>query len=103
MSKDNNKLILISNGRNDQNSQELFVGSSDAALNALGEIEAKRAGRVLKDFGIDVKSVKTCMMLSAAKTCQLVLGAMGRSDLVVETDASEEAENWDNWIVPQVA
>lgn len=67
------KLICIRHGQSEWNLANLFTGWTDVDLSEQGVIEAKQAGKLLKEAGIDIDIAYTSVLKRAIKTCQYVL------------------------------
>ena len=79
-------LVLIRHGQSQWNLQNRFTGWWDVDLTAQGEAEARAAGLLLRDKGIDVDRCFSSVQTRAIKTLNLALEAMGRLWLPVEKD-----------------
>jgi 2,3-bisphosphoglycerate-dependent phosphoglycerate mutase len=66
-----NHLILLRHGQSQWNLENRFTGWFDVDLTALGEAEAKKAGRLIKDIHLD--RVYTSTLTRARRTAQLAL------------------------------
>jgi 2,3-bisphosphoglycerate-dependent phosphoglycerate mutase len=78
------QLVLLRHGQSRWNAENLFTGWHDVDLTALGEAEAREAGRVLAaDGGIDLRLVHTSLLTRAIRTAELTLEVAGRSWLPV--------------------
>lgn len=73
------RLILLRHGESVWNRENKFTGFVDVDLSEKGENEAKAAGRLLKEQPVDVVFVSA--LKRAARTADLALAEMGRSDL----------------------
>lgn len=69
----NMKLVLIRHGQSEWNLANLFTGWTDVDLSETGEKEAKKAGEVIKEAGIEFDIAYTSVLKRAIKTCQFVL------------------------------
>lgn len=78
------KLILIRHGQSEWNLSNQFTGWTDVDLTPLGVEEAKRAGRILRDSGLDIRYTYTSYLKRAIKTLNYVLEEMDRMWLPVE-------------------
>lgn len=78
------KLILIRHGQSEWNLSNQFTGWTDVDLTPLGVEEAKRAGRILRDSGLDIRYTYTSFLKRAIKTLNYVLEEMDRMWLPVE-------------------
>lgn len=78
------KLILIRHGQSEWNLSNQFTGWTDVDLTPLGVEEAKRAGQILRDSGLDIRYTYTSYLKRAIKTLNYVLEEMDRMWLPVE-------------------
>jgi 2,3-bisphosphoglycerate-dependent phosphoglycerate mutase len=72
-------LVLLRHGQSEWNELNLFTGWHDVDLTAKGEAEARQAGRLLEEAGIEVDVVHTSLQVRAIRTANLALEACGRS------------------------
>ena len=80
-------LILLRHGQSQWNLENRFTGWWDVALTETGVEEARAAGRMLRDKGIDADACFTSVLSRAIRTLNLVLEEMDRLWLPV-------AKNW---------
>ncbi len=80
------KLVLIRHGQSSWNLENRFTGWWDVDLTAQGEAEAKAAGELLSERGLDFDMTFTSFQTRAIKTLNIALEAMGRLWLPVEKD-----------------
>jgi 2,3-bisphosphoglycerate-dependent phosphoglycerate mutase len=66
-------LILLRHGQSEWNELDLFTGWYDAPLTAKGEKEAREAGRLLVDEGLEPDMVHTSLQNRAIRTATLAL------------------------------
>ncbi|MCQ2277048.1 MAG: 2,3-diphosphoglycerate-dependent phosphoglycerate mutase [Bacteroidales bacterium] len=78
------KLILIRHGQSEWNLSNQFTGWTDVDLTPQGVEEAKQAGRILKESGLDIRYTYTSFLKRAIKTLNYVLEEMDRLWLPVE-------------------
>ncbi|MGD9798300.1 MAG: phosphoglyceromutase [Acidimicrobiia bacterium] len=71
-------LVLVRHGQSLWNELNLFTGWHDVDLTRKGEDEARHAGRLLADAGLEVDVVHTSLQLRAIRTADLALEACGR-------------------------
>jgi 2,3-bisphosphoglycerate-dependent phosphoglycerate mutase len=71
-------LVLLRHGRSEWNELNLFTGWHDVDLTAKGEQEARRAGELLAEAGIEIDVVHTSLQIRAIRTANLALEACGR-------------------------
>ena len=79
-------LVLVRHGQSEWNLKNLFTGWRDPDLTEQGVAEARAAGQRLQQHGYAFDVAFTSELLRAQKTCALVLGEMGRSDVPVVRD-----------------
>ena len=80
------KLILLRHGQSEWNLQNRFTGWWDVDVTDKGVEEARAAGRLMRDKGIDPDICFTSLQTRAIKTLNLALEEMGRLWLPVEKD-----------------
>lgn len=78
------KLILVRHGQSEWNLSNQFTGWTDVDLTPQGVEEAKQAGRILKDAGMDIRYTYTSYLKRAIKTLNYILEVMDRMWLPVE-------------------
>ncbi len=71
-------LVLLRHGQSQWNLENRFTGWWDVALTQTGVDEARAAGRLLRDKGIDVDACFTSVLSRAIRTLNLVLEEMDR-------------------------
>ena len=79
-------LVLIRHGQSTWNLENRFTGWWDVDVTEKGVEEARAAGRLLKEKGLDFDQCYTSVQSRAIKTLNLVLEEMGRLWLPVEKD-----------------
>lgn len=67
------KLVLIRHGQSEWNKLNLFTGWHDVDLSAEGVEEAKRAGKLIKEAGLEFDVAFTSVLTRAIKTLHYVL------------------------------
>lgn len=72
------KLVLLRHGESQWNAKNLFTGWVDVELSEKGICEAKRAGELLAEKGIEPKIVHTSLLRRAIMTCNYALNAADR-------------------------
>lgn len=70
------KIVLIRHGESEWNKANLFTGWTDVDLSEKGVIEAKEAGRRLKEAGFRFDEAHTSVLKRAIRTLWLVLDEM---------------------------
>ena len=79
-------LVLIRHGQSTWNLENRFTGWWDVDVTEKGAEEARAAGRLMRDKGLDFDSCFTSLQSRAIKTLNLALEEMGRLWLPVEKD-----------------
>jgi len=79
-------LVLIRHGQSTWNLENRFTGWWDVDVTEKGVEEARAAGRLLRDKGLDFDQCYTSVQSRAIKTLNIVLEEMGRLWLPVEKD-----------------
>ena len=79
-------LVLIRHGQSTWNLENRFTGWWDVDVTEKGVEEARAAGRLMRDKGLDFDSCFTSLQSRAIKTLNLALEEMGRLWLPVEKD-----------------
>jgi 2,3-bisphosphoglycerate-dependent phosphoglycerate mutase len=77
-------LILLRHGNSDWNQKNLFTGWVDVRLSEQGEAEAKRAGELLAESGLEPDILFTSLLTRAIQTANIALDAADRAWLPVE-------------------
>ena len=80
------KLVLIRHGESTWNLENRFTGWTDVPLTATGVAQARQAGRLLRDAGIEFVVAYTSVLKRALWTLWLALDEMDRSWLPVIND-----------------
>ena len=71
-------LVLVRHGQSEWNERNLFTGWHDVDLTARGEDEARRAGQLLVDAGVEPDVVHTSLQKRAIRTANLALEVLDR-------------------------
>ncbi|WEJ98651.1 MAG: 2,3-diphosphoglycerate-dependent phosphoglycerate mutase [Candidatus Sphingomonas phytovorans] len=79
-------LVLIRHGQSAWNLENRFTGWWDVDVTEKGAEEARAAGRLMKEKGLDFDQTFTSLQTRAIKTLDLALEEMGRLWLSVEKD-----------------
>ena len=79
-------LVLIRHGQSAWNLENRFTGWWDVDVTEKGAEEARAAGRLMRDKGLDFDCCFTSVQTRAIKTLNLALEEMGRLWLPVEKD-----------------
>ena len=67
------KLVLIRHGQSEWNLSNQFTGWVDVNLSEKGVEEAKKAGRLIKEHGLEFDQAYTSLLTRAIKTLHLSL------------------------------
>ena len=79
-------LVLIRHGQSSWNLENRFTGWWDVDVTEKGAAEARAAGQLMRDKGLDFDCCFTSLQTRAIKTLNLALEEMGRLWLPVEKD-----------------
>ena len=77
-----NYLVLLRHGQSQWNLENRFTGFHDVDLSEKGVEEAKNAGKILKNKGIQFDQVFTSTLIRAYKTAELALNEAGQAGLL---------------------
>jgi 2,3-bisphosphoglycerate-dependent phosphoglycerate mutase len=77
------QLILLRHGQSTWNLENLFTGWTDVGLTDQGEEEAREAGRLMTEAGLDPDVLHTSVLVRAIDTAEITLKVMGRQYLPV--------------------
>ncbi len=80
------KLVLIRHGQSQWNLENRFTGWVDVPLTEAGEAEARKGGDELRDAGLRFDIAFTSVLQRAQKTLDIVLDALGQTDIPIERD-----------------
>ena len=78
------RLILIRHGQSLWNAENKFTGWVDSPLSERGIQEAVKAGKLIKEFNVNVEVAFTSFLSRAIDTLNLLLKELDRSDLIVK-------------------
>ena len=67
------KVVLLRHGESTWNQENRFTGWTDVDLSAKGLVEAKEAGKMLKDAGLTFDLAYTSVLKRAIRTCWMAL------------------------------
>ena len=74
-------LILVRHGQSVWNLQNRFTGWVDVELTKNGELEATKAGNLIKDLGIKIDLYYSSIQLRAKNTLKLIQEILGNNKL----------------------
>ena len=77
------QLILIRHGQSLWNAENRFTGWVDSPLSERGVQEAIKAGRLIKEFNIDVEEAFTSFLSRAIDTLNFLLKELGKNNLII--------------------
>ncbi|MEQ1918283.1 MAG: 2,3-diphosphoglycerate-dependent phosphoglycerate mutase [Elusimicrobiota bacterium] len=80
------KLVLVRHGQSQWNLENRFTGWVDVPITPLGEQEAHRAGKELKESGIKFDLGFVSELIRANQTLDVILAELGRQDLPIKKD-----------------
>lgn len=80
------KLVLLRHGESIWNKENLFTGWTDVDLSDHGKVEAREAGRTLKNEGFDFDLAFTSVLKRAIRTLWTVMDEMDRMWVTVHRD-----------------
>lgn len=81
-----NTLVLVRHGQSEWNRQNLFTGWKDPDLTDKGLIEARWAGRVLRDEKLIFDVAFTSKLRRAQRTLDIILAELGQSKTPITQD-----------------
>lgn len=80
------RLVLVRHGQSTWNLENLFTGWTDVDLTAQGADEARAAGRLLREQGLEFDVAFTSVLKRAIRTLWIMLDEMDRVWMPVEND-----------------
>lgn len=80
------KLVLVRHGQSQWNLENRFTGWVDVPITELGEKEAHRAGKELKDAGLKFDVAFVSELKRANQTLAVLLEELGQSGLTTKSD-----------------
>ncbi len=78
-----NRLILIRHGQSLWNAENRFTGWVDSPLSKRGIQEAIKAGKLIKEFNIDIEEAFTSYLSRAIDTLNFLLKELGKNNLII--------------------
>ena len=78
-----NRLILIRHGQSLWNAENRFTGWVDSPLSERGIEEAIKAGRLIKEFNIDIEEAFTSYLSRAVDTLNFLLKELDKKNLII--------------------
>ncbi len=77
------QLVLIRHGQSLWNAENKFTGWVDSSLSERGIQEAIKAGKLIKEFDVDIQVAFTSFLSRAVDTLNLLLKELNKSNLII--------------------
>ena len=87
-------LILVRHGQSEWNEQNLFTGWKDPGLTELGIKEAKNAGSLISDKGIQFDEMFTSMLVRAQDTGTIILDSINQQNISITKNKALNERNY---------
>ena len=87
-------LILVRHGQSEWNEQNLFTGWKDPGLTELGIKEAKNAGSLISDKGIQFDEMFTSMLVRAQDTGAIILDTINQQNIPITKNQALNERNY---------
>ena len=87
-------LILVRHGQSEWNEQNLFTGWKDPGLTELGIKEAKNAGSLISDKGIQFDEMFTSMLVRAQDTGTIILDSINQQNIPITKNKALNERNY---------
>ena len=87
-------LILVRHGQSEWNEQNLFTGWKDPGLTELGIKEAKNAGSLISDKGIQFDEMFTSMLIRAQDTGAIILDSINQQNIPTTKNKALNERNY---------
>ena len=87
-------LILVRHGQSEWNEQNLFTGWKDPGLTELGIKEAKNAGSLISDKGIQFDEMITSMLVRAQDTGAIILDSINQQNIPITKNKALNERNY---------
>ena len=87
-------LILVRHGQSEWNEQNLFTGWKDPGLTELGIKEAKNAGSLISDKGIQFDEMFTSMLARAQDTGAIILDSVNQQNIPITKNQALNERNY---------
>ena len=87
-------LILVRHGQSEWNEQNLFTGWKDPGLTELGIKEAKNAGSLISDKGIQFDEMFTSMLVRAQDTGAIILDSINEQNIPITKNQALNERNY---------
>ena len=89
-----NYLVLVRHGQSKWNEQNLFTGWKDPGLTELGIKEAKNAGSLISDKGIQFDEMFTSMLIRAQDTGAIILDSINQQNIPITKNKALNERNY---------
>ena len=84
-------LILVRHGQSLWNKERRFTGWADIDLTEVGKLEAKNAGKLIKDLNIEIDTYFTSQLKRSINTLKIILDVLGKKNTeFIKTTALNE-------------
>jgi 2,3-bisphosphoglycerate-dependent phosphoglycerate mutase len=87
-------LILVRHGQSEWNEQNLFTGWKDPGLTELGINEAKNAGSLISNKGIQFDEMFTSMLVRAQDTGAIILDSINQQNIPITKNQALNERNY---------
>ena len=87
-------LILVRHGQSEWNEQNLFTGWKDPGLTEHGIKEAKNAGSLISDKGIQFDEMFTSMLVRAQDTGAIILDSINQQNIPITKNKALNERNY---------
>ena len=87
-------LILVRHGQSEWNEQNLFTGWKDPGLTELGIKEAKNAGSLISDKGIQFDEMFTSMLVRGQDTGAIILDSINQQNIPITKNQALNERNY---------
>jgi len=88
------KLFLVRHGQSQWNLENCFTGWQNIDITALGQQEARQAGKALTNESIDIAFTST--LIRAQHTLQIILDEIGKPNIPIVVDAALNERSYGN-------
>tara|TARA_A100001015_G_scaffold198841_1_gene221911 strand:+ start:379 stop:1098 length:720 start_codon:yes stop_codon:yes gene_type:complete len=75
------KLIIVRHGQSEWNAKNKFTGWVDSPLSAKGKLEAKKAGKLIKELNIPITYTFTSFLIRAKNTLEIILNVLKKKNI----------------------
>ena len=75
------KLIIVRHGQSEWNAKNKFTGWVDSPLSTKGKLEAKKAGKLIKELNIPITYTFTSFLIRAKNTLEIILNVLKKKNI----------------------